>query len=85
MKQILKTKQNKMKTFLLYGSDACEVYESEGIDGLLKTKYSVSFGDIDVFDTDNINILNTLTNFSGWGDVIEISETEYNLLSEHWY
>jgi hypothetical protein len=78
-----------MKTFLLYGSDACEVYESEGINGLLSIDYNKSsdslFGDIDIFDTENIDILNTLTNFSGWGDAVEITEDEYDSLFEHWY
>lgn len=74
-----------MKSFLLYGSDACEVYANEGINGLLEVANNTSFGDIDVFDSENVNILNTLTNFTGWGDVTEITEDEYNLLCEHWY
>lgn len=78
-----------MKTFLLYGSGPCVIYRNEGFDELLKhvSNKSNSFGvgDIDVFDTEKIDILNTLTNFSGWGDVMEISEAEYNILIKYWW
>ena len=74
-----------MKTFLLYGSDACAVYRSEGIDELLKYANNKLFGSVDIFDTENPNVLNTLSNYSEWNDVIEISEAEYDILSKYWW
>jgi hypothetical protein len=69
-----------MKTFLLYGEQACRIYKEEGIERVSSTR-----GEIDIFDTEKIDIINTLSNFSGWGDVVVITESEYNLLFEHWY
>ena len=74
-----------MKTFLLYGSDACAVYRSEGIDELFKYANNKLFGSVDIFDTENPNVLNTLSNYSEWNDVIEISEAEYDILSKYWW
>lgn len=74
-----------MKTFLLYGEDACGVYRSEGIDELLKYANNKLFGSVDIFDTENSNVLNTLSNYSEWNDFMEISEAEYNILIKYWW
>lgn len=78
-----------MKTFLLYGSEACAVYKDGGIDALLSLDYNHNnigtFGDIDIFDDEKIDIVRTLSNFSGWYDSMVITETEYNILFEYWF
>lgn len=70
-----------MKTYFLFGEDACSIYSEDGIDGVV-----VAYEDNSItyetfcFDSEKNAPVELLEAFCGYGDYCVITEEEYNQL-----
>jgi hypothetical protein len=69
------------KTFFLFGTDVCDVDSISGDANIIAYLINKNQGEIVAFDSssEHPNIL--LSKYDGWGEWVEISEQEYNLIS----
>ena len=71
--------KNPEKIYFLFGSDACRIYNEDGIDGIVDA-YDENDCNYGTACYDGTNILEVMVEFDGWHDWICIEEHEYKQL-----
>lgn len=71
-----------MTYYFLFGNDACQEYDENGIDGVLE-RYENNDLDFETFKfvEGETSVIQLLSNFDGWGAYNVITEEEYNKLN----
>jgi hypothetical protein len=76
-----KEKDSEKTIYILFGEEACNILDNDGINELINIVDSITF-DIAKFK-ENDNVLDVLNSFNGWNGYTTINKAIYNKLAKH--